>query len=236
MPRISTEAVAYYRTSSAANVGEDKDSLNRQKAAVAAFAKGHKLAIVDEFYDPAVSGEDPIEARPGFADLLARIEENGARTVLVEDASRFARSVLAQELGVLVMKARGVRVLTASGDDLTETDDPTRVMVRQVGAAFAQYEKARLVQKLQAARDRRRAATGRCEGRKPVPAETIAEARKLARKSRKTGKRPSLRTIAAGLAKRGHTVLVDRDGQRVSSGKPYGAESVKRMLTRKPGT
>ncbi len=230
MSRNSIEAVAYYRTSSAANVGEDKDSLPRQKAAVAAYAKAQKLTIADEFYDPAVSGEDPIEARPGFAALLARIEENGVRTVLVEDTGRFARSVLAQELGVLVMKARGARVLTASGEDLTETDDPARVMIRQVGAAFAQYEKARLVQKLRAARDRKRAATGRCEGRKPIPAETIAEARKLARKSRKTGKRPSLRTIAAGLAERGHTVLVDRDGQRVPSGKPYGAESVKRML------
>ncbi len=56
------------------------------------------------------------------------------------------------------------------------------------------------------------------------------------KEDRESGKCPSFRTIAAGLAKRGHTVLVDRDGQRVSSGKPYGAESVKRMLTRKPGT
>ena len=62
--------------------------------------------------------------------------------------------MLAQELGVLVMKARDVRVLTASGQDLTETDDPERVMIRQVAAAFAQYEKARLVQKLRAARER----------------------------------------------------------------------------------
>ena len=30
--------------------------------------------IADEFYDPAVSGADPIEARPGFAALLDRIE------------------------------------------------------------------------------------------------------------------------------------------------------------------
>src|SRR5262245_55616372 len=128
--------------------------------------------------------------------MLAKIESNGVRTVIVEDASRFARSVLAQELGVLVMKARGVRVLTASGEDLTETDDPARVMIRQVGAAFAQFEKARLVQKLRAARERRKAAQGRCEGRKPVPEETVAEARKLARKSRKTGLRPSLRAIS----------------------------------------
>ena len=90
-----------------------------------------KFAIIGEFYDPAVSGADPIEARPGFAELLARIESNGVRIVLVEDASRFARSMLAQELGVLVMKARDARVLTASGQDLTETDDPERVMIRQ---------------------------------------------------------------------------------------------------------
>jgi hypothetical protein len=38
--------------------------------------------------------------------------------------------------------------LTASGEDLTETDDPARLMMRQVAAAFAQYEKERLVRKL----------------------------------------------------------------------------------------
>jgi DNA invertase Pin-like site-specific DNA recombinase len=215
------EAVAYYRTSSAANVGGDKDSLSRQKTAVTAYAKSQKITLVGEFYDAAVSGTDPIEERPGFAEMLAKIESNGARTVLVEDASRFARSVLAQELGVLVMVARKVRVITASGENLTETDDPTRVMIRQVGAAFAQFEKTRLVQKLRSARERRRAENGRCEGRKPVPAETVAEAKRLARRSRKTGERPSLRTIAAKLAELGHTAR---------PGKPYGPESVKRML------
>ncbi len=139
-----------------------------------------ELTIVAEFYDAAVSGADEIQDRPGFADMLAKIEGNGARTVLVEDASRFARTVLAQELGVLVMKApRRARGDRQAAEDLTETDDPARVMIRQVGASFAQYEKARLVQKLRAARERKRAAEGRCEGRKPVPAETVAAARKL---------------------------------------------------------
>lgn len=221
MPRVYAEAVAYYRTSSAANVGEDKDSLPRQKAAVARYAKANRLAIVSEFYDAAVSGGDEIETRAGFAAMLAKIEGNGARTVLVEDASRFARTVLAQELGVLVMKARGVRVLTASGEDLTESDDPARVMIRQVAAAFAQFEKARLVQKLRSARERKRKATGRCEGRKPVAAETVAEAKRLARRNRKTGERLSLRAIAATLAERGH---------RGPAGNAYGPESIKRML------
>ena len=74
----------------------------------------HGYALVGEFYDAAVSGADPIETRPGFAAMLERIKADGVRVVLVEDASRFARSVIAQELGVLAMQARGVRVLTAA--------------------------------------------------------------------------------------------------------------------------
>src|SRR4051812_5577766 len=83
-------------------------------------------------YDPAVSGADPIEARPGFAALLDRIESNGVRTVLVEDASQFARDLVTQELGIFALIGRGVRVLTASGDDLTNTDDPFKVAMHQI--------------------------------------------------------------------------------------------------------
>ncbi|MCX7377794.1 MAG: recombinase family protein [Alphaproteobacteria bacterium] len=99
-----------------------------------------------------MSGADPIETRPGFAAMLDRIEGNRVRLVLVEDASRFARSVLVAELGLLMLQQRGVRVLTASGDDLTATDVPTRVARRQVAMAFARLEKSRLVPKLQGVR------------------------------------------------------------------------------------
>src|SRR3954453_22446134 len=54
------EAIAYLRTSSASNVGLDKDSDRRQRAAIAAYAAAHKIKIVAEFYDAAVSGSDPI--------------------------------------------------------------------------------------------------------------------------------------------------------------------------------
>jgi hypothetical protein len=57
-------------------------------------------------------------------------------------------------------------VFTAAGDELTETDDPFKVAMRQIAGTFAQLEKARLVAKV--ARDRKRAATGKCEGRKSV--------------------------------------------------------------------
>ena len=78
------EAIAYLRTSSAANAGPDKDSDKRQRAAIAAFAKANRYAVVDEFYDQAVSGADPVTERPGFKAMLARIAANGIRCILVE--------------------------------------------------------------------------------------------------------------------------------------------------------
>ena len=74
-----------------------------------------------------------------------------------------ARKLVAQELGVLTLSKRGIKLITSSGDDLTETDDEGRVMMRQIAGAFAEYEKSRLVRKLREARER----TGKLGGRKP---------------------------------------------------------------------
>jgi DNA invertase Pin-like site-specific DNA recombinase len=217
------EAVAYIRTSSAANVGADKDSDKRQRAAIEGFAKRASFTLVDEFCDDAVKGADPIESRVGFAALLDRIEGNGVRTVIVEDASRFARELITQELGIMVLITRGVRVMTANGDDLTDNSDPSRTMMRQIAGAFQQYEKARLVAKLKGARDRKRASgVGRAQGRMTWAEKNptlVAEAKRL----RGTGRRPdrSLREIAAELASQGHV------GPR---GTPFTASSIKQML------
>jgi DNA invertase Pin-like site-specific DNA recombinase len=137
LPRIRTPAIAYMRTSSTANVVADKGSDKRQRDAIAAYAKHAGFEVVDTYYDAAVSGADPIETRPGFLALLDRI----VRTVLIEDASRFARELITQELGILSLIKRGARVLTAAGDDLTATDDPFKKAMRQIAGAFAELEK-----------------------------------------------------------------------------------------------
>jgi DNA invertase Pin-like site-specific DNA recombinase len=132
MAKSRTTAVAYLRTSSTANVGADKDSDKRQRAAIQGYAKRTGYEIVAEYYDAAVSGADPIEGREGFAALFDKIGGSGVRTVIVEDASRFARELVVQELGIALLAKRGVRLLTASGDDLTDSDDLGRKMMRQV--------------------------------------------------------------------------------------------------------
>ena len=62
------------------------------------------------------------------------------------------------------MPRRGVRLVTASaGDDLMDSNDLGRKMMRQVAGAFMEYEKARLVGKLRGARERKsHAERGRC--------------------------------------------------------------------------
>jgi DNA invertase Pin-like site-specific DNA recombinase len=214
------DAVAYYRTSSAANVGQDKDSQRRQAEAVEGYAKG-RHAVVASFYDAAVSGADPVDTRPGFGDLLAYCEAHGVSVVLVENASRFARDLAVQLTGHALLRTRGIELIPADAPTYFTDPSPTAEMVRQILGAVSQFEKAGLVAKLKGARDRKRAATGRCEGRKAVPAVVVTEARRLARKSPKTGKRRSLRSIAAELAVLGHVG---------PSGAAYHAGSIRHML------
>jgi DNA invertase Pin-like site-specific DNA recombinase len=85
-------AFAYLRTSSAANVGDDKDSEQRQRTSIEAYAKRAGIDLIGAYYDAAVKGSDPVETRPGFAALLEAIEANGTRTIIVETANRFARA------------------------------------------------------------------------------------------------------------------------------------------------
>ena len=92
-------AVAYLRTSSAANTGADKDSGRRQRAAIDAFARSAGFAILDSYYDEAVSGADPVTSRSGFAAMMERIASDGVRVIIVETANRFARDLIVQETG-----------------------------------------------------------------------------------------------------------------------------------------
>jgi DNA invertase Pin-like site-specific DNA recombinase len=222
----NTKAVAYLRTSSATNVGEDKDSQKRQMDAIRAYAKRAGYSIeLPPYDDAAVSGSDPIETRPGFAKMLAYlVDHQNVRVILVENASRFARDLIVQLTGHDLLKARGITLIPVDAPDHFMTDTPTAVLIRQVLGAVSQFEKAMIVSKLRIARDRKRATAGKCEGRKShaeANPNAVAAARKLHRKVRGTDKRMSLRNISAAMAEAGHLA---------ASGKPYGPSAIQSML------
>jgi DNA invertase Pin-like site-specific DNA recombinase len=159
--------------------------------------------------------------------MLQRIAGNGVRVILVESPDRFARDLAVQLAGHDMLKGLGIDLIPASAPDFFVEDTPTAVLVRQVLGAIAQFEKASLVAKLKAARDRKRARDGKCEGRRShreMNPELVALAKRLHRRNPKTGQRLSLRAIAAELAAHG---LVNMHGR------PFAAESIKAMIQRR---
>ena len=218
-----TKAIAYFRTSSATNVGEDKDSLKRQREAIAKYAQAAGYEIVAEYADDAVKGSDPVDARPGFAAMMTRIAGNGVRTIIVETASRFARDLIVQETGWHMLRESEITLIAADSPDAFLDDTPTAVMIRQILGSVSQFDKAMLVAKLKGARDRKRAATGKCGGRKSYAERSpklVAMAKKLARYP-VNGRKRSLRDIAAELEAQGHVT---------NGGKRYAATAVARMI------
>lgn len=219
----SLKAFAYLRTSSAANVGEDKDSGRRQLHAIEAFAKRAGIELVGTYYDEAVKGSDHIDTRPGFTAMLEALEANGTKTIIVETANRFARDLMVQEVGFAMLKARGIDLVAADSPTSFLDDTPTARLIRQVLGAISEFEKAMLVAKLKGARDRKRRTGVKVEGRKSIAElrpETVELARKLARARPKGGKR-SLREISTALLEAGHTT---------NSGKLYAPTAIKLML------
>ncbi|TIM27250.1 MAG: recombinase family protein [Mesorhizobium sp.] len=220
------KAVAYLRTSSAANVGSDKDSERRQREAIEAFARSAGYEIVESYYDAAVSGADAVTTRPGFSAMLERLLSNGVRTILVETASRFARDLIVQETGHEMLKARGIELIAVDSPDSFVADTPTARLIRQVLGAVSEFEKAMLVEKLRGARERKRRETGRKVGGRRNYSEIdgglamIALAKKLHRYP-VNGRQRTLGDVAKALAGAGYLS---------SAGTQYTPTAVSRML------
>lgn len=220
------QAVSYLRVSGMGQV--EGDGLERQRQAVAAYARSASLALVDEYRDEAVSGTKDLDQREGLSELLARIQANGVRVVVVERADRLARDLMVGELILAEFRKLGAQVVDSAGTDLTAADgDPTRVLIRQVLGAVSQFEKSTIVAKLAAARARKKRATGRCEGRKPFghrPGEqaTLERAQALL-KAHKAGTRPAYAAVARAL---------NAEGRQTRTGVPWSPAMVRRVLTR----
>src|SRR5947209_8307812 len=158
------KAIAYLRVSGRGQV--EGDGFPRQLSAIKKYASANDIKIVRVFQEEGVSGCTDWESRPAFSEMMELLLSNGTRTVLVERLDRVARDLLVQESVIGDFQRKGLTLISVSEPDLL-SDDPSRVLMRQMLGAFFQYEKTLLVAKLRAARQRIKANEGRCEGRKP---------------------------------------------------------------------
>ena len=223
------KAYSYLRVSTTLQV--EGDGFDRQRETIAAYAKAKGLALVEdgEFREEGVSGTKDLEDREALARLLAAVNGGSVKVVLVERADRLARDLIVSELILADFRKAGAAVIDASsGENLADPKaDPSRVLVRQILGAIAQYDRSVTVLKLRAARQRIRRAVGRCEGVKPFgfyPEEAPAlERLQSLRRKRKGSRRLTLRAIAAEL---------NAEGVATRSGKPWAAATVYGILKR----
>jgi hypothetical protein len=151
---------------------------------------------------------------PQFAKPRPRRRSAGTASTRADTGRR--RHSASGSFGVFTLVA-------ADSPDSFLDETPTAVLVRQVLGAVSQFEKQALVAKLRKARERKKAATGKCGGRHSVAEakpETAALAKKLARYPI-NGCRRSLPEIAAESEAAGHVT---------SKGTPYGAAAIARMI------
>lgn len=159
------KAFAYLRVSGKSQV--EGDGFPRQSAAIKAYAYGHGVNLWRWFSEQGVSGAAELENRPALSELVAALSEHkDVEVVIVEKLDRLARDLMVQETIIGDLRKRGIEVISCMEPDLC-SKDPTRVLVRQLMGAIAQYEKTVLVNRMAAAKKRMKASGQRCEGVKP---------------------------------------------------------------------
>jgi len=158
------KAFAYLRVSGKGQV--EGDGFTRQRAAIKAYAAANNFKIAREFREEGVSGTKETMDRAAWAEMMAALHSNGVRTIIVEKLDRLARDLMVQEAAIADLRKNCFTLVSVQEPDLM-ANDPTRVLMRQLMGAVAQYDKSQIVAKLRGARMRKRSKDGRCEGRKP---------------------------------------------------------------------
>lgn len=159
-----TKAFAYLRVSGRGQI--EGDGFPRQLKAVRDYATANELKVVRVFREEGVSGTVDNMNRPTWQELMTALHSNGVRTIIIERLDRLARDLMVQETAIADLRKHGFTLISVAEPDLMASD-PTRVLMRQLMGAVAQYDKSQIVAKLRGARRRAKAKTGRCEGRKP---------------------------------------------------------------------
>ena len=175
---MSKKCVSYYRTSSLSNVGEEKDSLKRQKSVVHRYCDNNGFKIENEFYE-TLRGDGEILSRPKLMEMMEYCDSNDVKTIVFENTTRFSRDLICSETGYVYLKSLGFTLISSESPESFVDDTPTSVLIRRVLSCLSDFEKNSIVEKLRGSRLRKRSVMkekgiitregkGRVEGRKTL--------------------------------------------------------------------
>jgi DNA invertase Pin-like site-specific DNA recombinase len=132
-----TKALAYLRVSGKAQV--KGDGFPHQLQAIRKYAAEHDVKILQIFREEGVSGTRESMDRPDWAEMVTALLSNGVRTIIIEKLDRLARDLMVQETAIADLQKSGFTLISVAEPDLMASD-PTRILVRQLMGAVAQYD------------------------------------------------------------------------------------------------
>ncbi len=226
------KTAAYLRVSTQDQAGDDRFGLADQKEAIEAYAKSHGCEVVTWYSDDGVSGATL--DRPGLQDLLNDAGKGMFQAVLVAKMDRVARDLMAQLWIEKELLRHDIEIISTA--EPFRGQDPANVLFRQIIGAFAQFEKARITERMSGGRKQKAKVGGYAGGGAaigyqaqrgakvlrldPGKAQTVRKVIEL----RKRHPRWSLQEIANRL---------NEEGYSTAEGRPFHRVQVKRVLERK---
>ena len=222
---MSTRAVAYVRVSTEkqADAGQ---SLEAQRAKVAAYASLYELELVEVVVDAGVSAKTL--NRPGLTRALAMLKSGEADALVVVKLDRLTRSV--RDLGELVERyfASGAAALLSVSEQI-DTRSAAGRLVLNVLASVSQWEREAIGERTAAVMQHKASQGEFTGGQAPygyaveagrlVPVEAEQAVLAAAREAKAKGL--SLRAVAKALEARGFLAR---------SGKVFAPTQVSRLL------
>ncbi len=221
---MTTKAFAYLRVSGKGQI--NGDGFARQLEEIENYSKSAGYCIEHVYQEKAVSGTTDETQRPAFQDMITDILKNGVRTVIIEGMDRLARDVSIQTALITYLASKNITLISARTDqDITQAvlNDPMQKALVQIQGVFSELEKDLLVKKLKQARDRKKAETGKCEGRKSYTEtnpELVKTIKRLRRKPAKGKRMPVKKVIAE----------VNRLGFTTAKGKPFTLATITNLI------
>jgi len=144
------KAIAYIRVSTQSQVGEDKYGLDVQREDIERYAGQNGIEIVRWCADEGVSGVALV--RDGLSEAMQAIRAKEASAVIVAKMDRIARDLMAQlYIGKELLNLDAELISVA---EPFRGQDAANVLFRQIIGAFAQFEKARIAERLGGGLDR----------------------------------------------------------------------------------
>jgi DNA invertase Pin-like site-specific DNA recombinase len=204
--------------------------LEVQRKAIKDYCNANGLRLVRTLTDEGQSGTNGLDARVGLAEALAIVERREVAGIVVARMDRLARDLLLQETLMARMRQAGAEVISVSEPEM-DSDDPTRVLVRQVLGSISQFERALIRGRMMAGKAAKVAGGGYGGGRPPFGWR--AEGKELVPEPREQVAIALVRQLSdEGLSTRQIAARLEAEGHRPKVGNRWSSNQVLRIIQR----